>query len=413
MSRQAILNTLTVLITVLVCFVALELGLRWLIKPSPHSYGRLLGVDLPPLRLAMNEPPSQTSLDEGYGLVVDGRKITYGDLWGYYRPDPVLGYAPQESIVSANGWWHNNELGARSSRPISPDVPPGHKRVLIFGESFAAGSRVPQEDAWPDVMDQSDNGLEVINFAVDGYGMGQSFLRFQTLQSRLNFDAVVLMFVPSDDLWRDINTVRAFADPQWHGPPMPRFIIQDDRLELIHYRESIASEQSLWKHAALYDDFYCVPWDSSWWIVGKVAVTAYCNLKAQRMLLHIKSPASAAMNLSRKIFAAMEAEVAASGALFLLVILPTDKDLAQIEAGRRAGAKWTRVASSACGAVARCLDLSTGLLKVAGRLDQGYDGTHYGPEANRIIAQLIEAHLIEELRDGPPWSSPRRSSSPL
>jgi hypothetical protein len=80
MSRQAILNTLTVLITVLVCFVALELGLRWLIEPSPHSYGRLLGVDLPPLRLAMNEPTSQTSLDEGYGLVVDGRKITYGDL---------------------------------------------------------------------------------------------------------------------------------------------------------------------------------------------------------------------------------------------------------------------------------------------------------------------------------------------
>ena len=117
------------------CTIGGELALR-----------KLVGVPLPPLRIVNPAGPSEINLEAWYsGLVVDGKKIAFGDLWGYRRPDPVLAYTIKENTISVNGWWQSNNIGARSRSDTGSGIPKGKKRFLLFGESFGEGTRVRQE----------------------------------------------------------------------------------------------------------------------------------------------------------------------------------------------------------------------------------------------------------------------------
>src|SRR5262249_30679687 len=107
-------------------------------------------------------------------------------------------------------------------------------RVLVFGESFAHGSRLPQESAWPSVMEHEHaDKLQVLNFAVDGYSMAQSLLRFRQICDRLKYDLALLVFVPPIDLWRDVTTMRQLQNPEWDMPLLPRFVLEGGQLGLV------------------------------------------------------------------------------------------------------------------------------------------------------------------------------------
>src|SRR3989442_14892949 len=208
-----------------VVLVALEVVLRVCVTPSPRSAGRLFGSELPPVRLIPAEPPRPPRRDAQPG------RIRYDDLNGIVRDDPVLGYAPREHAISTNGWWQSNNLGARARHDTASTVAPGTTRVLVFGDSFAAGSRVAQESAWPAVLEAADPGLEVVNLGVDGYSLAQSLLRYRGLREAVAHDVVGLTLSPRADLWRDLNTLRALVG--WRSyPVMPRFVL-DGGLQLV------------------------------------------------------------------------------------------------------------------------------------------------------------------------------------
>ena len=78
----------------------------------------------PPVKLIpYDRSPPKTDRDASYeGLVVDGDRISVGDIFGFHRDDPVLGYTPQENVVSLNGWWQSNNIGARKRRDTPPSV---------------------------------------------------------------------------------------------------------------------------------------------------------------------------------------------------------------------------------------------------------------------------------------------------
>jgi hypothetical protein len=162
--------------------------------------------------LDVNEDTSDLPL----GIVVDGVRLTRGDALGHLRLDRDLGYTHIENVVSSNGWWQSNNVGARSHNDTPRQKPPDGARVLAFGESFAQGSRVAKEDAWPNIMDAVANGLEVVNLAVDGYSMAQAVLRFEKIRQQVDYDTALLMFVPDADLWRDVNMVANWPS---HGAP--------------------------------------------------------------------------------------------------------------------------------------------------------------------------------------------------
>ena len=90
----------------------------------------------------------------------------------------------------------------------------------------------------------------------------------------------------------------------------------------------------------------------------------------------------------------MNDQVARDGGKFILVILPIWQDLDKLAQNTTFRNKWYTLISSICGTGLDCIDLSGDMLDIPkNQLDNGYDGTHFGPKTNRHIARFIKTHL--------------------
>jgi hypothetical protein len=197
MARRRSLQWVSVAGACLLAFGLVEIAGRLMVRPDPRGAGSLFGIVLPPLRLFPPETEAANARESAYrDLVVDGLPLTVGDVAGYHRHDPMLGYTTLENARSVNGWWQSNAIGARASAPTDPQVAPGRRRWLLLGDSFAHGSGLPGRDTWAEVAERADPALDIVNLAVDGYGMAQAYLRYRAYAGRLEHQCVMLMFVP-------------------------------------------------------------------------------------------------------------------------------------------------------------------------------------------------------------------------
>jgi hypothetical protein len=390
---------------------AAEVALRLMTQPSELCYGRLLGVELPPCELpSPYAPPEETPREQPVGdLIVDGQRITVGDLWGIVRYDPVIGYVPQENAQSVNGWWITDGRGARVGRVPQPESESDQARMLVFGDSFAVGSRLPYEDIWSFVLDDESPEVSVTNFGMDGYSMAQSYLRYLSVRDSVEHDSVLLMFVPESDLWRDVNVRRDVAADWGFYWVMPRFAFVDGVLQLIGNpfgeRDSAAlpepeeTDRMLRKHLRKFDrlyveDVYEPPSLLGRLVIHKALITAYRMLRKIRYRNSLQDTDSEAMRVSAAIFRMLAADAAARDERFVLAILPTAHEL--LTNGPAEWSRWQHMTSAVCGADLPCMDLSVGLREIpTAQIDFGYDGTHFGPFVNRRIADLLRAYLAD------------------
>ena len=382
---------------------ALEIGLRAFVRPSRRSTGRLFGTELPPVRLVPPEAPRRMPRETPPG------RIRYDDLTGLVREDPELGYAPRENARSTNGWWQSNNLGARARRDTSPTIAPGTTRVLVFGDSFASGSRVPQESAWPAVIEASHPELEVVSLGVDGYAAAQSLLRYRALRDRIAHDVVVLTLSPGADFWRDVNTLRALVG--WRSyTVMPRFVVDDGALRLVPgpydpptaiYADNRSTPSPrLLDHLRTYDRFY-VPWmyeplpaPLAHSVLARFVLARWHDVLTARRHAEALEPGSEAATVSGRIARAMRDDAAERGARFLLVLLPSERDLKRL---RRSGAErnaWQTIVAALSTYDVPSIDLAPDLIAApADRIDRGFDGTHHGPRTNALIADAVARAL--------------------
>jgi len=413
MKNEILKKAALVLSSLLLTLIILEIILRAFIHPSEISYGTLFERELPPHKVI----PTRSINNSERGLknnilIVENRNISRSDLTSVTKRDPLLGYTAKENAKSPNGWWQSNNIGARASYDIAKEKPWGKKRMLVFGDSFANGSGVPQEDTWTYILNSEINELEVINFGLDGYSMGQSYLRYLKIKNSVDYDFLLLMFVPSDDLWREINTIRALAG--WNSyTVMPRFIIKQGKLELIKSpyesgsmvykknRDNLSEE--LRSHLLSYDRFYFKSKYESPWIIGnsilyKLIAREYYIFKFNRLKNWGMNPNSEASRVTKKIFDTMNNDVKKDEKKFVLVILPTHDDISKLRFDSSFREKWYKQVSFHCSGIEICIDLSEDMLQQPQNLlDKGYDGTHYGPKANRLISELIRKHVINVL----------------
>jgi len=414
---------LALLLASTVLSVALFEGVvRLVIRPSSMSYGILLGRELPPVRVAPPPQPASpprdgrnatqpTDVRDPAASGDDATPVSSADLQGLFREDPLLGYAPLEHATSPRGWWVWNNIGARATTDTTPQQSQGKARVLIFGESYASGSRVRQKDAWPTVLGETA-GVDVVNLAVDGYSMGQALLRFREVTRSIDYAVAMLVFVPSADLWRDVNTIRSLAYRSWDSyTVMPRFVVEDGRLVLVRGPYAMPSDvyvenarglsEPLRRHLRAYDRFYFAARHEIPPLIGdlvlwKIAATLYATSERAALLRgmrveHIDLD-SEAMQVSRKIFETMRDEVQARGRRFMLVFLPEPHDVRRIRHDPR---NWRRVMDRLFAGL-DCIDLAPALARVpTEQIDRGHDGTHYGPNMNRLVATELarEARL--------------------
>jgi hypothetical protein len=386
------------------CVLALaicELGLRSVVR-----------VALPPLRIINPAGLSVSDREEQLeGITVDDKKITVGDLWGYLRLDPILGYTTKENAISVNDWWQSNNIGARSRRDTSFEIPADKRRVLLFGESFGAGTRLRQEETWSSLLEDLDPGTEVVNLAVDGYSMGQAYLRYLSVSNHLEYNNVVMMFVPEQDLWRDVNTVRDLVS-NWNFQIVePRFVIETGHLKLVpspytdpmdifsDNRERLS--ERLRHHLQRYDRFYfrslyeSPPLIGRLWIY-KILASAYGHHAKEAMYRDLEWPGSVseAMQVSHEIFSAMQEQAMRNRTQFALIILPSPNELFKYFWDPHYLEARQAMTEFICADLRFCIDLALPLQMIPlPEIDLGYDGSHYGPRMHRRIAKAILAEF--------------------
>ena len=405
-------NAVLLALAVLLSLLVVELVGRLLAEPCESCWGQVLGMELPPFDVI---PDTDTSaVDRGApfgGLIVDGDTVTIDDLWGINREDSLLGYAPLESSRSANGWWQTNSVGARAGTETDSLPPANTSRVLAFGDSFAIGSRVRQEETWSYQADLLQDDFEVVNFGVDGYSLAQAYLRYQDVSNRIAYDWIIVLFPPSTTLARDVNVSRSLFG--WgRALPGPRFVVEDDGLRLIRgpyssMRDMLADNADgvnpeFVNYLRRYDAFYLRTKYERPPIVGdlfvyKLIARFVFRLQERRLLGRLLRETSEAMTVSRAILSAWSRTVNEKGGRMLIAYLPARADVTEYGEKDRFRKGWDRIVSGPCPERASCLDLM-GALRRAPReqVDAGYDGTHYGPRGNGILARAIVEEMSRE-----------------
>jgi hypothetical protein len=412
-----------ILLVSLATLVVLEIVARLLVEPSPRSYGRLAGVELPPIVIVPDPESWAVANTDAKIMAIGDTQLTIGDLYGLWEHDAELGYRQRTNARSAGGWWQSNNIGARSTRPTWPAVDEGRRRILVFGDSFSHGSRVHQEDVWTSVMEQLDPRLEPVNLAGDGYSMAQAYLRYRLMAEAIDHHDVVFGVVPSEDLWRDVNVVRDLVF-FWDLPlPLPRAILAADGLDIVpplyadidalFDRNHPTISPELVEHLRSHDRFYLPLRHESPPLIGdlvlyKVAAAAIAERQARQVTGGLQRPGSEALAVTNALITTMRDNVTASGRRFLALILPTEYEIAGLRDDQALAARWRTVAETLCAGVGdSCVDMAPIFTTLDPEcIDAGVDGSHYGPRLNRALAAIVIELLDRPTAEAAALSAP-------
>lgn len=127
-----------------------------------------------------------------------------------------------------------NASGIRSDREYAPAKAPGIYRIVVLGDSMAAGQFVANECRFGELLERRIPGLEVINLALEGSGTDQQLLLYEHVGVQFEHDAVLLLpFL--QNIRRNMVEARDAIDPRTQLMtlrPKPRFALINGELVL-------------------------------------------------------------------------------------------------------------------------------------------------------------------------------------
>ena len=134
--------------------------------------------------------------------------LTLGDVYVFYRYDPVLGW---DNLPNAHGYLtraeystevSNNSLGMRDVEV--GEKRPGEYRVAFLGDSFTWGVGVSYGERFTEVAGKLDPGIHTLNFGVSGFSPVQYLFQVDRVFA-LKPDYVVLVFCLGNDLTDNVE----------------------------------------------------------------------------------------------------------------------------------------------------------------------------------------------------------------
>ncbi|MEA1926947.1 MAG: SGNH/GDSL hydrolase family protein, partial [Candidatus Auribacterota bacterium] len=131
----------------------------------------------------------------------------------YVIDDDYLGWTIAPDHASSNGLYFSNSRGIRSA-PYEYTLKPDPKvlRIALFGDSFTHGDELRFFQTWGYFLEKNliEAGVsaEVINFGVGGYGIGQSYLRWNHLGKSFQPDIAIFGF-QAENMQRTVNIIRS------------------------------------------------------------------------------------------------------------------------------------------------------------------------------------------------------------
>ena len=97
---------------------------------------------------------------------------------------------------------HHNNLALRQHRDFNEADLASATNIGVFGDSFVENIRMPVQYSFTEPLDyllnQSEKPFNVLNFGVDGYGPGQSFLHYEYFHYAEDLDHVFFVYCEND-----------------------------------------------------------------------------------------------------------------------------------------------------------------------------------------------------------------------
>lgn len=141
------------------------------------------------------------------------------DTKPYVEPDAVIGYrytpGARMTLGRPGGGQYEiavNGDGIRSDRDYSRQKPAGITRIIVLGDSMAAGQFVSNGQRFSELLERRHPGLEVINLALEGSGTDQQLLLYERVGLKYEHD-VVLLLPFLQNIRRNMASAREAVDP--------------------------------------------------------------------------------------------------------------------------------------------------------------------------------------------------------
>ena len=120
-------------------------------------------------------------------------------IWG---PSPKSRNQIRHPDTGAHHSLHHNNLGLRQHRDFSEAALAAATNIGVFGDSFVANIKMAAPYSFTEPLDyllnQGKKRFNVLNFGVDGYGPGQSFLYYQSFPHARDLDSVFFTYCQND-----------------------------------------------------------------------------------------------------------------------------------------------------------------------------------------------------------------------
>jgi len=312
-----------------------------------------------------------------------------------------------------------NRLGFRGpDRDLAK--PAGVRRLALLGDSFTVAVAVDEQDTMAARLEDElnrdgESRWQVLNFGVGAYSTAQSLLVWRHFARQFAPDVVVLAFYNGNDLWDNDARLTNFPRPYFR-------LAAGGGLELEPVSAARAGTSNwLNRHSRLYV-----------WQKDKVAALRNAwrsreDAAPPAAEIHDSAappPYPEAWRLTEALIAQLAREVAAAGARFVLVAVPTHEQVVDQyweemlrDVGRERAATFRRDhADERLAALAARAGFAFVALAPALRAAPDPRATHFGKghwneDGNRIAAEAVHRHLAGLDADGR-WSVAGGSGEP-
>ena len=289
-----------------------------------------------------------------------------------FEHHPVLGWTPTAGYRK-NGVTIN-AAGIRSVTETPVQKPEGAVRIGFFGDSFAFGLDVADEEVFTALLQARWPGVEVLNFAVPGYGTDQMYLRWRELERQFDLDvAVVLLYLP--DIHRDVTPFRDYQKPV--------FRFRDDRLTLEGV--PVPSEAEVEKRLAARRPKRIFP---PWYHLHLYHLV---RTRMRRLLCQIGTY-DYDMRVTEGILEQFQTEVEQGGGRFALVLAPRQEDAGDARGGPY-GKIEKRLSRWAEEQGLPLLNLRPALAEASASGGAPLWAGHWTPKGHRMVARQIAEFL--------------------
>lgn len=330
----------------------------------------------------------------------------------YLVHSPILGWTILDHGVS--GLYRANSQGIRADKDYTLVPPPDTLRIAAFGDSFTHCDDVGNEDTWEEKINGAGENMEVLNFGVSGYGLGQAFLRYKQDGIQFNPHIVLIGFMP-ENIYRVVNVFRPFYVPTT-GIPLakPRFALNDEQLillgnpmpELEDYNDLLSAPEDILPRLGTHDYYYKSPHyykEGPLDFLPSVRLIKIARLATSRLsstgLSHTRnghySGNSEALNITLRLFDEFVAHVKDNESLPIIVLFPDKVDV--ISFRRNGTEKYKPLIEHFEKMGYRYVDLLFALEEYGKDTEvEKLINSHYSPAANAMVAESLLEYLNKE-----------------